>query len=257
MLATKLLQIAVIAADKREKPAASSLVARKYHHRHMRLPRLLVLLAFALSASLALATPAQANKAYDTVANAYARAGGHLDACAFTQAQLEAAVHGIPANIRNVVPALRAAMVEGVAAHERGDCRGIEPTEGATGGATPGHVPSTTVPPVTTPPVTTQTAPAVPAATTPTTPATTAPPTATTTQPAAASTSPKRDRTPLVIALIALGVLVLAALLGWAAARMRGWDPTWASRMRHAWGEAGFRTTSTWSEFTDWLRLGR
>jgi len=223
----------------------------------MRLPPVLALPALALSLSLALAAPAQANKAYDAVANAYARAGGHLDACAFTQAQLEAAVHGIPANIRNVVPALRAAMVEGIAAHERGDCRGIEPTEGATGGATPGHVPSTTVPPVTTPAATTQTAPAVPTATTPTTPATTAPAPAAAAQPPAASTPPERDRTPLVIALIALGALVLLALLGWGLARMRGWDPPWASRMRHAWGEAGFRTTSTWSEFTDWLRLGR
>jgi hypothetical protein len=50
-------------------------------------------------------------------------------------------------------------------------------------------------------------------------------------------------------------VLLALLLLGWA--RMRGWDPGWAARMRHAWGEAGFRTTSTWSEFTDWLRLGR
>ena len=222
----------------------------------MRLPRLFAVLALSLSASLALAVSAQANSAYDAVANAYARAGGHLDPCAFSQADLAAAVQGIPPNIRNVVPALRAAMVEGIAAHERGDCRGIKPTEGATGGATPGHVPSTTVPPVTTPPATTQTAPAVPAATTPATTAP-APVTTTTTQPAAASATHERDRTPLVIALIALGALVLLALLGWGLARMRGWDPLWALRMRHAWGEAGFRTTSTWSEFTDWLRLGR
>jgi hypothetical protein len=38
---------------------------------------------------------------------------------------------------------------------------------------------------------------------------------------------------------------------------MRGWDPSWIGRVRHGWREAGFRTTSTWSEFTDWLRLGR
>lgn len=217
----------------------------------MCLPRLSALLALMLCTSLALATPARADKAYDTVANAYARDGGQLDPCAFSQADLEAAVQGIPPNIRNVVPALRAAMVEGIAAHERGDCRGIAPTEGATGGATPGHVPSTTVPPVTT----TQTAPAVPATTTPT--ATAPAPVTTTTQPATTSATHTRDRMPLVIALIALGTLVLLALLGWGLARMRGWDPPWASRMRHAWGEAGFRTTSTWSEFTDWLRLGR
>jgi hypothetical protein len=74
------------------------------------------------------------------------------------------------------------------------------------------------------------------------------------TQPAG---TPERDRTPLLVALIALGALVLGALLLWGWARMRGWDPAWAGRLRHSWGEAGFRTTSTWAEFTDWLRLGR
>ncbi|HKG02186.1 MAG TPA: hypothetical protein VKB03_03330 [Conexibacter sp.] len=215
---------------------------------------LLLVVALALSTAPA----AQADRAYDKVASAYATAGGHLDPCAFSAAELKAAVRGIPPEIRNVVPALLAAMVEGIAAHERGDCRGVQPEEGTTGGAAPATTPpATTTPPVTTPPVTTQTAPAVPATTTPTAPATTAPaPAQTTTQPAATTTE-ERDRTPLVVALIAAGVLVLLALLLWGWARMRGWDPGWTARMRHAWGEAGFRTTSTWSEFTDWLRLGR
>jgi hypothetical protein len=218
----------------------------------IRLRALIALIALALALS---APAARADEAYDRVADAYARAGGHLDPCAFTEAQLKAAVRGIPPSIRNVVPALRAAMVEGIAAHERGDCRGVRPDEGTTGGATPGNVPTTTTPPVTTPPVT-QTAPAAPAATTPTTPPTAAP-APTSTQPATAAQPRERDRTPLVIALIALGALVLLALVAWGLARMRGWDPAWAGRMRHGWGEAGFRTTSTWSEFTDWLRLGR
>jgi hypothetical protein len=211
--------------------------------------------------ALSLPAAARADRAYDKVAAAYAQAGGHLDPCAFTEAELKAAVRGIPPEIRNVVPALRAAMVEGIAAHAHGDCRGVKPEEGTTGGAQAGGAgaaPTTTAPPVTTPPVTTppvatQTAPVVPATTTPATtaaPATTAP---APTQPA----SGERDRTPLVIALIAVGALVLLALLLWGVARMRGWDPGWAARMRHGWGEAGFRTTSTWSEFTDWLRLGR
>ena len=55
----------------------------------------------------------------------------------------------------------------------------------------------------------------------------------------------------------ALGGLLVALLLLWGWARLRGWDPTWAARARHAWGEAGYRVTNTWSEFTDWLRLGR
>jgi hypothetical protein len=220
----------------------------------LRTPIAPIALALAVALTLLPAAPARADRAYDKVAEAYARAGGHLDPCAFSQAELEAAVRGIPPNIRNVVPALRAAMMEGIVAHERGDCRGVKPEEGTTGGATPGKVPPTTTPPVTTPPVTTQTAPVAPAATTPTTVA----PAPAATQPVAAPTQPhERDRTPLVIALIALGAVVLATLLAWGLARMRGWDPAWASRMRHGWGEAGFRTTSTWSEFTDWLRLGR
>jgi hypothetical protein len=215
------------------------------------------LLALALTLTLLPVSPAHADRAYDKVAEAYARAGGHLDPCAFTEAELRAAVRGIPANIRDVVPALRAAIVEAIAAHERGDCRGVEPDEGTTGGAAPGNVPPTTTPPVTTPPpTTTETAPAAPAATAPTTPTTFAPGPAAT-QPATTAPARERDRTPLVIALIVLGALILLALLAWGLARMRGWDPAWAARTRHAWGEAGFRTTSTWSEFTDWLRLGR
>lgn len=213
--------------------------------------------ALAAAALLALAcllpAAARADQAYDKVANAFAVAGGHLEPCAFTEAELKAAARGIPPTIRNIVPDFRAALVESIAAHARGDCRGVKPEEGTTGGAAP----TTTAPPVTTPPVTTQTAPAVPATTTPTTPTTTAPaPAQTTTQPAASGTQ-ERDRTPLFVALIAAGALVLLALLLWGWGRMRGWDPGWIARVRHAWGEAGFRTTSTWSEFTDWLRLGR
>jgi hypothetical protein len=216
--------------------------------------RICALLPLAVALALLVTAPARADEAYDKVADAYARAGGHLDPCAFTEAQLRAAVRGIPPNIRNVVPALRAAMVEGIAAHERGDCRGVKPDEGTTGGAAPGNAPAATVPPVTTPPATTETAPAA-TAPAPTTAAPTPAPVVT--QPAATSAAHERDRTPLVIALIALGALVLLALAVWGWARMRGWDPAWAARTRHGWGEAGYRTTSTWSEFTDWLRLGR
>jgi hypothetical protein len=222
-----------------------------------RIPGLLVLVIAAALA--ALPSVAQADPAYDKVASAYATAGGHLDPCQFTQAELQAAIRGIPAAIENVVPALRRAMEDGIAAHGRGECRGARPEEGSTGGAAPSATtPTTTTPPVTTPPVTTQTAPVAPvapASTTPTSPTTTAP-TPVVTQPAGGGDQ-ERDRTPLVVALVAAGALVLLALLLWGWARMRGWDPGWVARLRHGWGEAGFRTTSTWSEFTDWLRLGR
>ncbi|HEX4807241.1 MAG TPA: hypothetical protein VFU94_15180 [Conexibacter sp.] len=218
--------------------------------------RTLGLLALVAAALLALpAGAARANPAYDRVAAAYNQGGAHLNPCAFTTAELESALRGIPPAFRTTVPALRRAIQGAIVARKRGECKGVKPEEGTTGGAAPGTVPPvTTTPstPATAPPATTPTTATAPATTTPA-PATTAPAPA---QPAAAGSS-QNDRTPLIVALIALGALLLAALALWGLAQTRGWDPPWVARMRHAWGEAGFRTTSTWTEFTDWLRLGR
>jgi hypothetical protein len=54
-----------------------------------------------------------------------------------------------------------------------------------------------------------------------------------------------------------VAVLVLFALVLWALARWQAWEPPWVVRWRHATGEAGWRAGNAWSEFTDWLRLGR
>jgi hypothetical protein len=221
--------------------------------------------ALALAALLALAVPATApaDQAYDKVAAAYAQSGGQLDPCAFTQRELEDAVRGIPREIRDVVPDIRRAMVEGIAAHMSGDCR--DGRADATGGAAvppAGETPTTTTPPPATTPAPADTttdaaaAPPVDSGAAPP-PAATTPGAETTPGQAAAATDDDTDLTPLLITLVAVGALLLLALLLWGWARMRGWDPAWGARMRHAWGEAGFRTTSTWSEFTDWLRLGR
>lgn len=216
----------------------------------------LLALASALLLLLA-AIPAHADQAYDRVASAYAQAGGRLDPCAFSQPELEAALRGIPPTIRNVVPALRRAMQDAVAAHRQGRCNGVRPEEGTTGGAAaPEAVPPVTSTPATTP-VPSATAPATSAAPTATAPTTAAPGAAAPAPQPAAPSGGRSDRKPLIVALIAGGALVLLALLLWGLGRTRGWDPGWAARMRHSWGEAGFRTTSTWAEFTDWLRLGR
>ena len=39
--------------------------------------------------------------------------------------------------------------------------------------------------------------------------------------------------------------------------RWRAWEPAWTGRLRHAAGEAGWRASSTWAEFTDFVRFGR
>lgn len=63
--------------------------------------------------------------------------------------------------------------------------------------------------------------------------------------------------TSAALGAIALALLLLALLLLWAFARWWAWEPRWLVRGRHAAGEAGWRASAAWAEFTDWLRLGR
>ncbi len=143
---------------------------------------------------------------------------------------------------------------------------------------------SAKVPPAattTTAPATTTTAPATttPATTTPaaTTPgATPTSPSTTLTAPGAAAVNPL-DRAATnahlrarahssggsghvsteAIVLAAIAALLLLACAAWAFARSRAYEPHWLVSLRHAMAEAGFRTSATWAEFTDWARLGR
>ena len=60
--------------------------------------------------------------------------------------------------------------------------------------------------------------------------------------------------------MIVLGGLALAAALAALvvlASRRFGWGEQRLAGVRHAMGEAGYRTGGTWQSFTDWLRLGR
>jgi hypothetical protein len=59
------------------------------------------------------------------------------------------------------------------------------------------------------------------------------------------------------IVLAALAALLALASLAWAIARWLAYEPHWIVSIRHAMGEAGFRASATWAEFTDWVRLGR
>lgn len=57
--------------------------------------------------------------------------------------------------------------------------------------------------------------------------------------------------------LIVAGAVLIVLLALFAFARWWAWEPAWLVRSRHATEEAGWRASSAWSEFTDWLRLGR
>ena len=101
-------------------------------------------------------------------------------------------------------------------------------------------------------------APTTAAPTTTAAPAPAPPPAAT--QPAAtAAAAPASDDrgTAAIVLLLVVGGMLLAALVLWGLAYWQAWEPPWLLRWRHAGGEAGWRVGNAWSEFTDWLRLGR
>lgn len=130
--------------------------------------------------------------------------------------------------------------------------------------------PTTSAPTPTAAPGTTTAAPGArtaPGATTTAPPPTTSVPPATTSAPPAATTAAPaqaaRDTGPdagdraAVVLLLVFGALFLLGAVLWALARWQAWDPPFMQRWRHATGEAGWRAGNAWSEFTDWLRIGR
>jgi hypothetical protein len=60
-----------------------------------------------------------------------------------------------------------------------------------------------------------------------------------------------------ILALAIVGGMLGLAGLAWGIERWGAWEPAWLLTSRHAVGEAGFRVSSTWSDFSDWVRLGR
>jgi hypothetical protein len=74
---------------------------------------------------------------------------------------------------------------------------------------------------------------------------------------AARSTEPATEAPFPLLALALLAGLLALGTLTFGVVRWRAWEPTWADRFRHAAGEAGWRASSTWAEFTDFVRFGR
>jgi hypothetical protein len=145
------------------------------------------------------------------------------------------------------------------------------PVPAGTGGAAPSTVTAQTT---TSPPASggtvagTATAPTgttVPTATAPaaTTPATPVLPANTSSRPSglpAHSAHPRQASSGTSTTAIVLGVVGALIVLGcvlWALSRMTSFEPRWTLSLRHSLAEAGHRMSSTWAEFTDWLRLGR
>jgi cobalamin biosynthesis Mg chelatase CobN len=74
---------------------------------------------------------------------------------------------------------------------------------------------------------------------------------------AARTTEPSTDAPFPVLALAILAAILALGGLTVGLFRWRAWEPAWTGRFRHAAGEAGWRASSTWAEFSDFVRFGR
>jgi hypothetical protein len=89
------------------------------------------------------------------------------------------------------------------------------------------------------------------------------------TAPAGGAVAPTAARTPAQarphragkVSTAAIVIAAIAAVLAlgcaaWAIARLQAFEPHWSLSARHLLAEAGFRASSTWAEFSDWIRVG-
>jgi len=74
---------------------------------------------------------------------------------------------------------------------------------------------------------------------------------------AARTTDPATDAPFPVLALAILAAILALGGMTVGLFRWRAWEPAWTGRFRHAAGEAGWRASSTWAEFSDFVRFGR
>jgi hypothetical protein len=218
----------------------------------------LLCLTSALALSLLAAPLAHASSSFDRIFRAYQQAG-KIDPCAFSDAQLQQASKDVPNDIEAYAPDFPNALQAAIEARAGGACKGgasASATPGASG--TPGVGGTAGTPGATAAPA--GPAPAGSTVTPGPTPEPTAAPAASD-QAIARSARLVRDSNAgapaPVVALGVLGALLVLGGLVYALARWLAWDPRWGRTARHALGEAGWRAGNTWSEFTDWVRLGR
>lgn len=148
---------------------------------------------------------------------------------------------------------------------------GTQPAVTTPASAQPGTVaPATTTPASAVPQTTSTPATALPTTTTPAT----ATPTTTATTPSGATptattpgsttvivvhktTSHATHLSTLALALAILGALLVLGCLVWALGRWLALEPRWTVSLMHSLREASYRTSATWAEFSDWVRIGR
>ena len=219
----------------------------------------------AVVVSLVFTAPAMGRNLYKQIIEDYLRSGNTITACKFTTSELKQAKNAIPADLRQYGAALIAALDDAIAARAQGACD--KKKQNATAPA----VATQTAPPVAPPPPGAPSSSAGSPAVTPGVPPPAQAPPTPTAEPSPATAIAGDDSialashvtgavgdppVPVVLLAILAGLLALGALL-FALVRWRAWDPAWGVRLRHAAGEAGWRASSTFAEFTDFVRLGR
>jgi hypothetical protein len=198
-------------------------------------------------ASLAAPAAAQAN-AFDKIFHDYQKTG-KIDPCKYSQGDLQQAQSQVPNDVEAYAPDFPNALQAALEARAGGGCNAAKQSPA------PAVTPTTPAPTAPAPP-------AVPGATTTPAPAPDpSPAPAAADQAIARTAGAARDSdagVPApVVALAVIGGLLALGGLGYGLAHWLAWDPRWARRSRHALAEAGWRAGNTWSEFADWVRLGR
>jgi hypothetical protein len=220
----------------------------------------------ALACAVALVAPVAAHAdAFDQVFAQYQHTGT-IDGCKFTAKQLEQAKSQVPNDIQQYAPDFPQALDAAAAVRAKGACAKqpaaaaptTTPAPVAGTGAKP-PAPGPAAPPGTTGTATVTSGGAQPAAAPQPQPdPKAAPVVADDAIPAAARIAGKSAGADSSVVLLAvLGALVVLALAAWGAARWWAFEPPWIVRWRHAIAEAGWRAGNAWSEFADWVRLGR
>jgi hypothetical protein len=181
-----------------------------------------------------------------------------LNVCAYTQDELKKIKNAVPLDQNAYTPDFIAAIDDAIARRAEGACNKkkavvpVAPAPATSGGAPPpaaaqaAPLATPGQPPVAQPPPTPSADP------------TPAPGIVTDAIPQAAHVTAVGGSAPFPILALAVvaGLLALAGLLV-GLARWFAWEPQWVDRARHATGEAGWRASSTWAEFTDFVRFGR
>lgn len=226
---------------------------------------------FLVACMLGLAFTATASASLQDVILADYVDDGRLNPCKYTQKQLQTLKALIPNDLAAYDAGFGPAVDDALARRAEGACNKKKSGgDGAAATSAPAGGGGATTPPPSSG-ATGKSAPPIAATAAPNTPAAVKPPPTPTPQPqpapaiaandpiavAATVTDPATDAPFPVLALAILaGIFALAGLVV-ALVRWRAWEPAWADEFRHAAGEAGWRASSTWAEFTDFVRFGR